>query len=165
MAATPPVSAADFKAQFDRDFKFGVGLDSVRDSDITKAFNNALAVFNTDLWETESLNLAFLYASAHFLVVGLQSAGGLVPVAGVGRGARNRSDGVTISKTVGAVSMSYVEPPPFVKNHAGLLPFWETEYGKMYCQLLGPRLIGASCTIAGEVDPGVYPIGGELNGG
>ena len=155
MAATPPVTVAEFQAQFDRDFKYGKGLDSVRDSDINKAFGSALSVFNSDLWETENIKIAFMYAAAHFLVKGLQSAGGLIPVAGAGNGAKNHADGVAISKTVGPVSMAYVEPPAFVKNHMGILPFWETDYGKLYCQMLGPRLIGAVVTIAGEVDPGI----------
>ena len=162
MAATPPVTTAEFRTQFDRDFKYGTGLDSVRETDITKAFANALPVFNSELWETDSIKIAFMYAAAHFLVKSLQAAGGLIPVVGAGHGAKNRAEGVAVSKTVGPVSMAYVEPPAFVKNHMGILPFWETDYGKMYCQMLGPRLIGAVITIAGEVDPGISMDAGNL---
>ena len=162
MALTPPVSVADFKAQFDRDFTYGVGLETVRDTDISKAFSNALVVINPCLWDSNSEGLAFMYAAAHFLVIAIQSAGGLIPFPG-NRGAHNRSDGVTISKSVGSVSTTFNAPPAFVQQHAGLLPFWETEYGKQYCQMLGPRLIGVVLVVAGEIDPQVAPDTGTLH--
>ena len=78
MAVTPPVDAARFKDEFDRDFQYGSGLDKVRDKDINRALTEANALFNAALWATdEELQSAYLYLSAHFLVMNLQVAGGL----------------------------------------------------------------------------------------
>ena len=164
MPLQPPVTAAAFKAQFDRDFPFGTGLDTVRDADINKAFTSALMVFNPALWEdTTSGGLAFMYAAAHFLWVSIKVAGGLIPVQGRGKGLKNSSEGVTVSKTVGAVSAAYERPPEFVQKHMALLPFWESEYGKQYCMMLGPRLIGNVVAVYGEIDPQTYPDPGNTH--
>ena len=152
MALTPPIVAADFKAFFTREFIYGAGLDNVRDADINRAITDALLVFNPNLWDSTTEDPAFLYATAHFLAMAIQAAGGLKPVA-TNDGTRNRADGVPISKTVGDVSISYAEPPEIVKKFAGLLPFWETSYGRTYVQMLAPRLIGAVVSIKGEQNP------------
>jgi hypothetical protein len=154
--ATPPVTITDFKAFFNREFVYGSGLDSVQDADITRALNDTLAVFNASLWDSSTVNQAYLYASAHMLVVNIQAAGGLCPVV-TNRGTENRSEGVTQNKSVGSISTSYVEIPEWVRKHAGLMPFWETEYGKRYVQMLAPRLKGLIMVVAGEHDPFIAP--------
>ena len=67
------------------------------------------------------------------------------------------ADGVITSKTAGPLTVSYTEPPEFVKRSMSLLPFWKTTFGQMYVQMLGPRLIGNVVTVLGEVDPQVQP--------
>ena len=156
MALTPPVTVADFKAQFSREFIYGVGLDSVRDIDLNRAFTDALAVYNPCLWDSTTAGPAFMYAAAHFLVMNIQTAGGLVLVQ-TNNGVSNVADGVITGKTAGPLSVSYAEPPDFVKRSMSLIPFWKTQYGQTYVQMLGPRLIGCVITILGEVDPQVQP--------
>lgn len=148
-----PASVADFKLQFDRNFAFGTGLDSVRDSDIGNAMNEAAALFNASLWSTADGKIAFLYASAHFVAVNIQAAGGLNPVVS-DQGVNNRGAGAVMSKSVGAVSVTYTEPPERIKRSPHLLPFWETEYGKKYLMLLGPKLIGNVGVVSGPSDIG-----------
>ena len=141
MAVTPPVDAARFKDEFDRDFQYGSGLDKVRDKDINRALTEANALFNAALWATdEELQSAYLYLSAHFLVMNLQVAGGLRKK-GKSLGAKNRGGGVIQSKSVGQVSVNFTVPD-FVTNDATLSQLLRTDYGMKYVQLLAPRLVG-----------------------
>ena len=151
--ATPPVTKDEFKAKFDRAFKYGTGLETVRDSDIDNAFSEALLVFNPSLWDTANAKQAFLYASAHFVVVNIQAAGGALPVV-TGEGLDNRSDGIVENKTVGQVSVAYTPPPDRLKRMAFLQPFWETEFGKRYVMMLLPKLVGNTGAVSGPVDLG-----------
>ena len=156
MALTPPVTVTEFKAEFSREFVYGVGLDSVRDADLNRAFVDALSVYNPCLWDSNSAKPAFMYAAAHFLVLNIQTAGG-VGCGPTNIGLLNVADGVITSKTAGPLTVSYTEPPEFVKRSMSLLPFWKTTFGQMYVQMLGPRLIGNVVTVLGEVDPQVQP--------
>lgn len=149
--ATAPVSVADFKTKFARNFPYGAGLDTVRDADIQGAFDEALLVFNPTLFDTDSGKQAFLYAAAHFVAVNIQTSGGLT-VTMTDKGINNRSNGVVNSNTVGQVSVTYEPPPERVKRIAALLPFWETEYGKRYLTFLMPKLAGNVGVVSGPVD-------------
>ena len=152
MASQPPVTLAEFKAQFDRDFVYGVGLDTVRDSDITRAFNDAVPLFNGALFDTSTGKLAFLHSAAHFLVTNIQAVGGL-SVHKFGLGIENQADQVMSSKGVGGVSLSFVEPPPTVKNNPNLLQFWNTTYGQRYLSFLLPKLVGSFSVVEGPLSP------------
>lgn len=153
MAYTPPATVAQFKAQFDRDFQYGSGTDKVRDTDITRAFTDALMVWNPCLWRTEEKVNAFCYAAAHFLVLSLQAAGGLAAPSKA-LGPQNRGGGVVQTKSVGGVSVGY-QMPDFVAKSAILSQFMRTDYGQRYLQLVTPRLVGNLDIVAGERDPGV----------
>lgn len=157
--ATSPVTVDEFKAKFDRNFIYGTGKDKVRDADLTNAFNEALLIYNGTLFDTASGKQAFMYAAAHFLVINLQSVGGL-NLQPTDQGLNNRSNGVVLSKSVGQVSVQYEQPPERVKRIAALLPFWETEYGKRYLTFLMPKLAGNVGVVSGPVDTlyGQIPI-------
>ena len=45
---TPPATLDDFKKRFSRDFKYGKGLDTVRDEDIANAMTDAMTVMPLD---------------------------------------------------------------------------------------------------------------------
>jgi len=154
-----PVTVAEFKTKFDRNFTYGTGKETVRDADINSAFNDALLIFNSALFDTASGKQAFLYCAAHFLAVNVQAVGGL-NINVTDQGINNRSNGVVVSKSVGQVSVTYTEPPERVKKIAALLPFWETEYGKRYLVFLMPKLAGNVGVVSGPIDMGgvIIPI-------
>ena len=156
--ATSPVSASDFKTKFARNFTYGSGLDTVRDADISGAFDDALLLFNPGLFDTDSGKIAFMYLAAHFLVTTVQSAGGLSAAVGQS-GINNRSEGVVLGKSVGQVSVNY-EPPPDRVKKLGLQAIWQTTYGKNYITMLMPKMTGNVGVVSGPVDSlyGSIPI-------
>ena len=154
-----PISAADFKTRFDRNFVYGSGLDTVRDKDIEDAIAEAQLSFNPSLFSTDDGKVAFLFATAHVLTVNIQAAGGLHSAVSP-EGITNRSQGIAVSKTVGQVSITYEPPPERIKKLPTLLAFWETEYGKAYVRMLIPKLAGNVGVVSGPVDPlmGAQPV-------
>lgn len=153
MATPPPATLADFKAQFARDFIYGTGKDTVMDGDITRALNESGMVFNPVLWDSGDDKIAFLYASAHFLVLNVQAAGGL-SAKPFGQGINSQGAGVVGSKSVGSVSVSYIVPE-FVSSSPFLSQFMKTDYGQKYLQLLTPRLVGHVSIAQGPSEPDV----------
>jgi hypothetical protein len=156
--STPPATPAAFKAQFSRDFAYGSGLDKVRDLDIQQAINAASSMFNPELFDTsligappavssESL-IAYLYATAHFMVTALQAAGGLSLVPG--RGLAQQGEGVVTGKSAGGVSVNFSWPAR-VADDAALFQFTKTTYGQQYLQMLMPRLVGNVSAVAGRI--------------
>lgn len=152
---TPPATPTDFKAQFTRDFKYGTGLETVRDLDIQSALNLASTVFNPQLFDTTALPgptseamLAYLYAAAHFLVISLQAAGGLSAVSRY-QGPNSQGDGIITNKAVGGVSIGYTWPALITDNPA-LYGLTKTSYGQVYLQILMPLLVGNMAVVLGE---------------
>lgn len=151
---TPPATVNDFKAQFTRDFKYGAGLEFVRDVDIQSGLNFASTVYNPSLFDTSPVGgtseamLAYLYASAHFLVIALQAAGGLSAVSRY-QGPNSQGDGVITSKGVGGVNIGYTWPSLITDNPA-LYQFTKTSYGQSYLQILTLKLVGNVQVVAGE---------------
>lgn len=151
---TPPAVAtiAGFKTQFDRDFIYGKGKDAVRDTDIQRGLNEAAALFNAALWDSQELPIAYYYATAHFMVLDIQAAGGLSSLP-QGLGTENRNTGVISSKSVGQLSLQYGIPQSLIENPV-LGQFMETSYGRRYLQIMAPRLIAGAITVSGPRDPG-----------
>lgn len=151
---TPPVTIAEFKDRFDRDFDYGAGTDQVRDKDITRSLTEASSCFNPCLWTTTPEGrLAYLQATAHFLVLSIQAAGGLSGT-NQGQGVNSRGGGVIQSKSVGAVSVAYVMPD-FVAQSPILSQFMRTDYGQKYLQMLTPFLVGHVSIAEGPHEPDV----------
>ena len=151
---TPPLVVADFKAFFTRDFVYGTGLEKVRDADIQKGLNLASTIFNPCLFDTTDVgggateaNMAYLYASAHFLVLDLRAAGGLTKK-NLGKGARAQGEGPLGSASVSGVSTSYVWPSR-VTDNATLFQLTKTPYGQAYLQILTPKLVGNVALVLG----------------
>lgn len=144
MAFTPP-TIAEFKATFDRDFTFGTGKETVRDTDIQRALDEAATVFNPGIWDDTEAQAAYKYLSAHFLVLNVQMAGGLTKKGGV----NNRGGGITQSKGAGQVNVAYGIPPRILED-AVLNQFMRTDYGMRYLQLITPRLVGNMAVVSGR---------------
>jgi hypothetical protein len=146
---TPPVTVADFKVQFVREFDYGARKDQVLDADITRALNDAGFVFNPSLWidDTEQ-NIAYLYSTAHFLVLNLQNAGGL-SLENNSAGVNSKGTGPIIAKSVGQVSLNF-QFPEWVLNSPILSGFLTTGFGQRYLQLLTPRCVGAGYVVDGN---------------
>lgn len=161
---TPPATVADFKAQFTRDFNYGVGMDTVRDADIQSALNRASSIFNPALFDTTPVGvlpnvtseakICYLNASAHFLVIAIQGVGGL-SASGPARspGLASQGEGVVTSKSAGGVSIGSSFPDA-IANNPVLFGLTKTTYGLEYLQVLMTRLVGNVAVVAGEtVDP------------
>lgn len=147
---TQPAAIADFKSKFDRDFPFGPGKESVRDSDIQNAFDMADTDFNVAIWiSTAESKLAYLYLAAHILALNIQNAGGLD--GGAGGGVDSASGGIIQSKSVGQVSVNY-NVQDALNNDPILGPFMRTGYGQQYVQMARPRIVGGGYVVAGWCD-------------
>ena len=161
MASTPPVTVAEFKKRFARDFQYGTGSDKVTDDDISMAMSDALTMFNPSLFSTADGKTAFLMVTAHFVVSNVQAAGGPNAGPGQGQGLNNAPEEIQTSASVGGLNNSFLAPPDRVANNPTLRQFWSTSYGRRYIGLVMPKIIGAVTAIAGpsEVDtrPGSSP--------
>lgn len=139
-----PVTVADFKTFFARDFPYGLTVETVMDADITKALGTAGINFNECLWGTqEGFFQAYLYLTAHFLVVSIRASSG---------GLNGQYAGNTTSKSVGTVSESYVLPER-IQNSPFLSSLYTTSYGAQYGQLISLRLVGHVMTLVGATTP------------
>ncbi|MCK4782533.1 MAG: DUF4054 domain-containing protein [Desulfobacteraceae bacterium] len=105
----------------------------VLDSDINKSLAQALGFVNPAIFESDAVKSdAFLYCTAHYMVMDIRMAES---------GLDSRGEGVVSSKGVGSVSVSYSLPAAFTND-----PTWnyfaQTEYGKKYLSYVIPRLTG-----------------------
>jgi len=154
MAPTPPITVAEFKARFVRDFQYGTGPDKVMDSDITVAMTDTLPMFNPSLFSSADGKTAFLYATAHFLVTNVRAAGGLSAGPSRGLGMNNVPIEISTGAGVGGVSDSFASPPEFVTRSPMLQQFWTTSYGRNYVAMVAPRIVGPFGAVGGrhEID-------------
>lgn len=142
--AYTPVTVADFKAYFSRDFPYGADQQRVMDADISKAEAMAGINFNEALWESQAVfSQAYLLLSAHYLVDNLRASGA---------GLNGQYSGNTINKSVGNVSEGYQIPERVAKSPF-LSALYTTRYGAQYVGLLSLRLIGNVATIRGATTP------------
>lgn len=145
-----PITVEDFKTRFDRDFLFGTTIDTVRDQDIEVAFSQGTMNFNEGLFDSDEIEEAFSLISAHCLVKLVTAGGGLKSSAG--GGIKSSGSGAVASKSAGPLSVSYSLPGSLV-NDPILSDLMTTGYGKMYLQILIPRLIGNVVSIKGATLP------------
>lgn len=117
----------------------------VQDSDITRAFAEAMVVFNQRLFTTDAnIKMAFLYVTAHYLCIDLQNAmGGINSASPVG---------IMNGRTVGSVSESYSIPQRYLDNPV-LAGYAKTGYGQKYLSLVLPKLVGNFGVVAGTTLP------------
>jgi hypothetical protein len=117
----------------------------VLDEDINKAFEEACLVFNESLFgeDEDTKKLAYLYLTAHYVVIDLNNA--------KNSGAIGTS-GSLASRSVGNVSESYNIPKWMTENET-LAPLAQTSYGVKYYSLVKPRLIGSTFIVQGATLP------------
>jgi hypothetical protein len=161
---TPPATVADFKATFTRGFKYATGPDGVMDSDIQTAIGRAVMLYNPCLFTPSEGKTAFLLAVAHFVVVGIQAAGGLFPQMPGPAGAagapgasadatRNTGSGVIGTKTTEKVTIQYAGLEKLMERFPTLAPFRQTDFGAQYAMIVGPRLMGRVTIAPGPTPP------------
>lgn len=136
------ITASDFKAFFDRgQFTYGATLPAVRDSDIDAAIAEAEAVFNHDLYPTETIERqALLYLTAHFLQSDLDAA--------ISKGQPKL---IQSSRSADGISESVHIPQEL---QSGELSFYGTTYyGQKWYMLSKPYLVGAVFSVQGATHP------------
>lgn len=107
--------------------------DYVQDSDIERAFTEAMVNFNPNLFPNcNTAQLVYCYLAAHYLVVDLNNASNPLALG---------SMGFTQSKSVGSVSESY-GIPQWILNSRVLGLYAQTGYGRKYLSLISPYLVG-----------------------
>lgn len=144
MAYTLP-TATEFRDYFVRDFPYSESIETgVTDADINKAINEAKYNLNEGLYGSqEQFTLAFLYLTAHYLVMDLRAAS---------QGISGTFAWLQTSKSVGSVSVSSAIPQRILDNPE-LAIYSTTTYGVKYLSLLLPRLMGQVFTVAGWTRP------------
>lgn len=119
-------------------------LEYILDQDITNAFSEAQALFNEGLWpDNQTITLAYLYLTAHYLVNDLRAASQSLNSTG--------SFPVT-SRTVGSMSESYLVPDMY-KDYPQLAFLTTTSYGMKYLSMLLPNLVGNIVAVDGGTSP------------
>ncbi len=144
-----PITVSEFKTHFFRDFPYapsGSPTDTnyIIDLDITKALSEASLGFNRDLFsETDEIKLAFLYLTAHYLVI---------DIANSSSGLAGTFQGYVSSKSVGSVSESYTIPQWILDNPIYSM-FSQTRYGNKYLSMVATRAIGNVGIVGGATLP------------
>jgi len=116
----------------------------ILDSDITKAFSEAMITFNQALFTSETnIEIGYLYLTAHYLVNDIRasqagiSGTGSFPVA---------------SRSVGSVSEAYGIPDAYMKNPVFSF-YTQSSYGLKYLNMVLPRLVGNVVSVEGGTRP------------
>jgi hypothetical protein len=113
----------------------------VQDSDITRAFSEALIACNQALFDSDANNkIGFLYLTAHYLVIDLRAALGGLNAAGGGF--------PVSSRTVGSVSESYTIPASILESPLYAL-YAQTAYGTKYLALIISKITGNITSVWG----------------
>ena len=143
------IDIEDFKDYYDRDFIYGTDISTIRDKDIQAALDNAGMLQNTSLWNSSADAKTALYLlSAHCLCKLIDAGGGLA----VGDGLKSTGKSPIGSKGAGGMNISYTLPTSLADDPI-LSDMMTTGYGKMYLQLLVPKLVGNMLGIYGGTNP------------
>lgn len=141
-----PVTVAEFKTWFKRDFPFSesdTDLSGITTADIEKAFAEAMFVFNKALFEESEVKTAFLYIAAHYLVIDLKNSS---------TGLKGSFSGIMSNKSVGSVSVGYTMPSWIMDNPLYSL-IAQTPYGAKYLSLVIARCVGNMSAVKGATYP------------
>lgn len=132
---------AQFKDYFDRgQFTYGASVPSIRDKDITSAIAEANAVFNPSLYPDEMREIAFMYLTAHYLLLDVSASfsGGAPSFVQTSRSADGISEAVHL--------------PAWMID--GDFAFYATTYyGQKWLYLTSPYLGGAISAVGGATRP------------
>ena len=136
------ITVSDFKDFFDRgQFVYGTTVPSIRDKDITAAIAEASAVFNFDLYPTETVcKQALLYLTAHFLLLDTDASE-------TGGAAHYNS----LSHSADGISQSFSIPEWMTQGEYGF--YTTTYYGQKWAALTKPYTDGAVYAVGGATTP------------
>ena len=143
---TYPITVAEFKAWFSRDFPYSEDgdLTGITDADILKAFAEASMNYNSSFFETEDQKkLGFLYLAAHYLVIDIQNST---------QGLNGKYEGIMSNKSVGSVSVGY-QIPDWVTSSPIYSLLSQSKYGMKYLSLIIPQLVGNIAAVRGCTHP------------
>lgn len=139
-----PVTVDQFKTWFQRDFPFSTDIEEgITDQDITKAFAEAMFIYNKELFDENEQSVAFMYLAAHYLVIDLKNSS---------MGLKGAFNGLMSNKSVGSVSVGYTMPSWIMENPLYSL-LAQTPYGVKYLSLVVARSIGNFGVVKGATYP------------
>lgn len=116
----------------------------VQDRDIENAFLEAQSVFNIGLYQSDAtINLAYLYLTAHFLCHDLKAAQAGLMASG---------NFPASSKGAGSISESYSIPQRYMDSPV-LSQYTSSAYGMKFLAMTLPNLTGNVVTVAGATLP------------
>lgn len=135
----PSTDATNWVLYSDNTFNY------VLDADITKAFNESLLSFNSNLpyGTCEQVKHVFYYLSAHYLVQDIKTSQ---------QGLQSSGDFITSSRTVGSVSETY-EIPDIYKNNPIYSFYTKSSYGIKFLNLTIPYIVGNINAVEGDTTP------------
>jgi len=134
------ITVSDFKALFVRDFTYGTTTDTIKDSDITRAFSEAGAVLNQALYSSDAIiQMMYLYLTAHYLCLDLRASA--ANIEGSGSFPVN-------SRSVGSVSESYTIPQKYIDDPL-LFMYAQTQYGMKFLSITLPAIVGNIMSVYG----------------
>lgn len=137
-------TVADFKAYFTRDFPYGVTPETVNDSDIQRAIDEAAVFINSELFGAQvNYNIGFLLLSAHNLVMNLRMSS---------QGLSGQFSWLQQSRSAGSVSESLAIPQRILDN-AEYAMLTKTNYGAKFLFMILPQLSGQVYTVRGRTLP------------
>lgn len=117
--------------------------DYILDADITKAFGEAEQALNQALYgSNENIQRAYLYLTAHYLVMDIRAS----------QSPFEAASGYLTSRSVGSVSESYQIPQDWTQS-AILQPFTTTNYGIKFLSFTVPALVGNTHAVSGTTQP------------
>lgn len=136
------ITATEFKAFFDRgQFSYGEDVPDIRDKDINAAIAEAEAVFNQDLYPTETIcEQALYYLTAHFLQTDTEAieSKGQTKLLQTSRSADGVSEGLSIPEWMNAGEFAY---------------YASTYYGQKFLIISKPYLDGGVFLVSGATTP------------
>ncbi len=139
MALIDP-TVADFKAYFTRDFPYGATPETVNDSDIQRAIDEAVLTVSSCAQTTQAFyTLCMEYFIAHILVMNIRASS---------QGLAGQYDWLVNSKGVGNVSEGLAIPQRILDNPMFSM-LSKTPYGVKYLQLILPCLTGVMFSVKG----------------
>ena len=136
-----PLTVTQFQTYFARNFVYGTVLPAVLDGDITNAINEAMLVFNPDIYpDDNTATTAALYLSAHFLQTALDMAD-----------SQGQPDAIENSRSANGVSQSLVVPDWMQEGELAM--YATTGYGRRWLLITKQFVDGAVFVIGGAVQP------------
>lgn len=144
MSYTPP-TIADFKAQFVRDFPYGVNPQtSILDQDIFNAFTYVNVNFNAGLFQDQaSYALGYNLLAAHYLVLNIRQSS---------QGLSGQFNFTQVSKGAGSVNEAFSIPQRILDNPEFAM-LAKTNYGAQFLMLILPQITGQIFNVLGSTRP------------